>query len=321
VTRPDDAYPSRLKELLGQQAPSLLFGAGQQAALRTPGIAVVGSRDVDEGGLEFATALGRLCAKQGYVAVSGAARGVDLAAMSGSIASGGIAIGVTVDPLERLVSRGALRTAIADEQLTLVTPYHPAARWHAGNAMRRNRLIYALAQAAVVVASSAEKGGTRSGALEDLKAGWVPLHVRDDGSAGNRRLISEGGIALPMEELDGLELEKLTRDRQDSLLTIGDRPPGDDADGASASDSDETGPDQANAVAQDAFVAIWPILAPYLRVPLGERDVAERLRLEPTQARAWLKRAVEEGYAEVKPRPKRYVLREAAAEQLRIDGA
>lgn len=318
VTRPDDAYPPRLKELLGQQAPPLLFGAGPQATLRTPGIAVVGSRDVDEGGLEFATALGHLCAKQGYAAVSGAARGVDLAAMGGAIASGGTAVAVTVDPLERLVSRGTLRTAIADEQLTLVTPYHPAARWHAGNAMRRNRLIYALAQAAVVVASSAEKGGTRSGALEDLKAGWVPLHVRDDGSAGNRRLISEGGIALPAAEVDRLDLERLTRDRQDSLLDGGDRLP--DGDGAPASGSDETDVDEAKA-AEDAFVAIWPILAPYLRVPLGERDVAERLRLEPTQARAWLKRAVEEGYAEVKPRPKRYVLRDAAAEQLRIDGA
>lgn len=321
VTRPDDTYPSRLRELLGQQAPPLLFGAGQQAALRTPGIAVVGSRDVDEEGIEFATALGRLCAKQSYAAVSGAARGVDLAAMSGAIVSGGTAVGVTVDPLERLVSRGALRAAIADEQLTLVTPYHPAARWHAGNAMRRNRLIYALAQAAVVVASSAEKGGTRSGALEDLKARWVPLHVRDDGSAGNRRLISEGGIALPTGDLDGLELEKLTRDRQDSLLSTGDRSQGDDTDGAPVGDSGESVPGEAEAAVEDAFVAIWPILAPYLRVPLGERDVAERLRLEPTQARAWLKRAVEEGYAEVKPRPKRYVLRDAAAEQLRIDGA
>lgn len=316
VTRPDDAYPSRLRELLGLQAPPLLFGAGQQAALRTPGIAIVGSRDVDEGGLEFATNLGRLCAKQGFAAVSGAARGVDLAAMSGAIVSGGTAIGVTVDPLERLVSRGALRTAISDEQLTLVTPYHPAARWHAGNAMRRNRLIYALAQAAVVVASSADKGGTRSGALEDLKAGWVPLHVRDDGSAGNRRLIADGGIALPTGELNELELEKLARDRQDSLLSTGDRPPDGDTEGAPVSDSGE-----AEAAVEDAFVAIWPILAPYLKVPLGERDVAERLRLEPTQARAWLKRAVEEGYAEVKPRPKRYVLRDAAAEQLRIDGA
>jgi len=42
------------------------------------------------------------------------------------------------------------------------------------------------------------------------------------------------------------------------------------------------------------------------------------MQLELTQARAWLKRAVDQGHVEIKPRPKRYVLR-GAAEQLRID--
>ena len=64
--------------------------------------------------------------------------------------------------------------------------------------MSRNKVVYALSQAAVVVASSTEKGGTRAGARRTLR-GWVPLHVRDDGSAGNRRLISEGAAAIPAE--------------------------------------------------------------------------------------------------------------------------
>ncbi len=80
--------------------------------------------------------------------------------------------------------------------------------------MRRNRLIYVLSRAAVVVASSLEKGGTRSGALENLKARWVPLHVRDDGSPGNRRLISEGGHPLSADEpVEHIALERLLVDR------------------------------------------------------------------------------------------------------------
>lgn len=194
LTRVDEGYPSSLKERLGPQAPPVLFGAGPQTALRNRGIAIVGSRDVDEEGLQFATALGRRCAEQGFAVVSGGARGVDLAGMSGALAGGGAAIGVTVEPLERLVRKKELREAIADELLTLVTPFHPAARWHAGNAMQRNRLIYVLAQASVVVASSTEKGGTRAGALENLKANWVPLWVRDDKSPGNQKLLIEGGV-------------------------------------------------------------------------------------------------------------------------------
>ena len=115
--------------------------------------------------------------------------------MNGAVSRGGVAVGVTVDPRERL-GRKELRSAIADELLTLATPFHPSARWHAGNAMSRNRLIYALAQAAVVVASSPEKGGTRSGALENLKANWVPLLVRDDGSPEQPAADRRGRVAV-----------------------------------------------------------------------------------------------------------------------------
>jgi predicted Rossmann fold nucleotide-binding protein DprA/Smf involved in DNA uptake len=305
LTRADEEYPALLKTRLGPQAPPVLFGAGQQSSLRAPGIAIVGSRDVDEDGLEFSSVLGRRCVEEGFSVVSGAARGVDLTAMSGAVERGGRAVGVTVDPLERLVGRKDLRAAVADELLTLVTPFHPAARWHAGNAMRRNRLIYALAQAAIVVASSPEKGGTRSGALENLKANWVPLFIRDDGSAGNRQLIAEGGRPLPGPDPSGIDIARLTEDPRRSLLSI--------------SEEKSTQP---NREAQDTvFEAAWPILCPYLQEPRGEKEVAEKFELELTQARTWLKRAADEGRVEVKKRPKRYLLPGAPVDQLRIDGA
>jgi predicted Rossmann fold nucleotide-binding protein DprA/Smf involved in DNA uptake len=271
--------------------------------LRTPAIAIVGSRDVDEVGLEFSSALGRRCAEEGFAVVSGAARGVDQTAMSGAVSRGGGAIGVTVDPLERLVGRKDLRAAIADELLTLVTPFHPAARWHAGNAMRRNRLIYVLAQASVVVASSTEKGGTRAGALENLKANWVPLWVRDDGSAGNRQLLVEGGRPLPAPDPADLVIERLTEDPRGTLL-----------------DTPEEGPSPAPA-AGTLFEAAWPILSPYLREPRKEKEVAEKFELQPSQVRAWLERAADEGRVQITKRPKRYLLPEASLNQLRIDDA
>jgi predicted Rossmann fold nucleotide-binding protein DprA/Smf involved in DNA uptake len=54
--------------------------------------------------------------------------------------------------------------------------------------MERNKLIYALADWAIVVASAAGQGGTWTGALENLKAGWAPLFVRNgsDVPDGNR---------------------------------------------------------------------------------------------------------------------------------------
>lgn len=303
LTRADEEYPPLLKARLGPQAPPVLFGAGPQGSLRAPAIAVVGSRDVDEDGIAFSSALGRRCAEEGFAVASGAARGVDLTAMSGAVSRGGGAIGVTVDPLERLVGRKDLRTAIGDEQLTLVTPFHPAARWHAGNAMRRNRLIYALAQASVVVASSTEKGGTRAGALENLKANWVPLWVRDDGSPGNRQLMIEGGRPLPVSDPADLVVERLTEDPRGTLL-----------------DTPAEGPSSTPA-AGTLFEAAWPILSPYLREPRKEKEVAEKFELQPSQVRAWLERAADEGRVQITKRPKRYLLPEASLNQLRIDDA
>lgn len=311
ITRADETYPDLLSLRLGSTSPPVLFGAGLRSVFGLPAIAIVGSRDVDDEGLSFASLLGRRCAEQGFAVVSGGARGVDTAAIDGATTRGGPAIGVTADPLERLLKRGNLRQAIADELLTLVTPFHPSARWQASNAMRRNRLVYALSKAAAVVASSVEKGGTRAGALENLKADWVPLHVRDDGSAGNRALISAGGAPLA-RRIDDLTIESLTVTRQDSLL---------DGGSSSASTSTSTNGSLVNSPPESAFAAVWPLLEAQLKEPRSEKDVAELLDLHLGQARAWLKQAVDEGLATVAARPKRYSLVGPGAEQLHLNDA
>jgi predicted Rossmann fold nucleotide-binding protein DprA/Smf involved in DNA uptake len=64
--------------------------------------------------------------------------------------------------------------------------------------MGRNKLIYALSDLAVVVASAAGSGGTWAGAIEALKAGWVPVFVRNSEPVppGNLQLIAMGGVPL-----------------------------------------------------------------------------------------------------------------------------
>lgn len=315
LTRADDSYPGVLKQRLRRHTPPVLFGAGPKGALGIPAIAIVGSRDVDEEGLRYAAQLGGLCAEQYLAVVSGAARGVDSSAMQGALERGGTAVGITVDSLEKLVRRRDYRMAISEEQLTLATPFHPSTRWYAGNAMRRNRLIYALVEAAVVVASSAEKGGTRSGALENMQAEWVPLHVRDDGSPGNRALISAGASPLPPREMN-LKLTDLAHHRRPSLL---DMDQGFSEDLAYPPEPDR--PTNAAPQSEDAFALVWPLIAQHLTEPRSERQIADQLDLELTQARAWLKRGVAEGLAEVSSRPKRYLSRRVSDEQLRINGA
>jgi predicted Rossmann fold nucleotide-binding protein DprA/Smf involved in DNA uptake len=199
LTRVDEGYPQRLKKALGQSVPPVLFGCGERALFDRPGLAIVGSRDASERALAVASAVGAACAESGLSVVSGAARGVDLTAMNAAIAQGGTAVGVLADNLQRKIRDAAVRAHVEQGDALLVTPYPPDAGFSVGAAMGRNKLIYALADYALVVTSDAEKGGTWAGAVEAIRAGWVPVFAVDaEGfSEGTRLLIGRGATAFP----------------------------------------------------------------------------------------------------------------------------
>jgi len=89
VSRADAEYSRRLKARLKEDAPPVLYGCGDAALLDTGGLAVVGSRDVDDKLVEYAEGIGRLVARERRTLVSGGARGIDQAAMRGALETGG----------------------------------------------------------------------------------------------------------------------------------------------------------------------------------------------------------------------------------------
>lgn len=205
VTRVDKLYPASLRGSLRHQAPSVIFGAGAVALLGAAGGAVVGSRNIDAAGTAFAQEVGRKLAAVLPV-ISGGARGTDRLAMSGALETGGKAVGVLADSLERTVRQPDLRQLLLDGQLVLLTPYPPTAGFSIGAAMGRNKIIYGLAEVAVVVSSEYQTGGTWAGATEALKAGWCPVFVRDGVAVpkGNRELLKLGALPLPEQELPAM---------------------------------------------------------------------------------------------------------------------
>ena len=115
--------------------------------------------------------------------------------MRGALDEGGKAIGVLADSLERAAMNRENRDMLIDGQLVLVSPYDPSAGFNVGNAMQRNKLIYALADAALVVSSDFEKGGTWAGAIEQLdRLRMVPVYVRSRPQSFRRyrRIAQEG---------------------------------------------------------------------------------------------------------------------------------
>ena len=101
VSRADTDYPRRFKTRLKEDAPPLLYGCGDAALLEKGGLAVVGSRHVDDELIAYTEQVGRMAAEARCTLISGAARGIDRAAMNGALQAGGTVAGVMSDSLER----------------------------------------------------------------------------------------------------------------------------------------------------------------------------------------------------------------------------
>jgi predicted Rossmann fold nucleotide-binding protein DprA/Smf involved in DNA uptake len=179
------------------------------ALLETGGLAVVGSRHVDDALIDYTVAVGRLAARAGRTLVSGGAKGIDQAAMRGALEGGGKVCGVLADSLEKTTMNREHRNLLLDGQLVLISPYDPSAGFNVGNAMQRNKLIYALADTSLVVSSDLNKGGTWAGAVEQLdKLKFVPVFIRSTGesSAGLDGLRKKGALAWPNpQDVDSFE--------------------------------------------------------------------------------------------------------------------
>ncbi|HEY7309337.1 MAG TPA: DNA-processing protein DprA [Gemmataceae bacterium] len=101
VGRGEEHYPERLRRHLRSAAPPVLFGAGDIARLNRGGLAIVGSRDIEEEGLSFTSRVAERCAAEDIQVISGGARGVDRAALTAALEAGGGAVVVPADRLDR----------------------------------------------------------------------------------------------------------------------------------------------------------------------------------------------------------------------------
>lgn len=200
TTRDEDNYPSRISDRLKEDAPPVFYGCGNIRLLESGGLAVVGSRQVDEQLISFTEQVGKLAATAKRTIISGGAKGIDRASMHGALQAGGKVIGVMADSLERAVLARDNREPLMDDQLVLISPYDPAAGFNVGHAMQRNKLIYALADAGLVVTSDFETGGTWAGAIEQLeRLRYVPVFVGNSSNEGkgNSALLRRGGLPWP----------------------------------------------------------------------------------------------------------------------------
>ena len=330
ISRADKEYPERLKKQLGHNSPPILYGCGNKALLNKGGVGVVGSRNVSEEDLTYTKQLGVKTANTGFSIVSGGAKGADQAAMLSALEVDGTVIGILGDSLFRACSSRQYRQYIMNNNLVLITPFYPEAGFNAGNAMQRNKYIYCLSDAAVVVHSgnpnfgkNGKGGGTWTGALENIKKAWVPLWVKQtkDTKAGNALIVKEGAHWLS-EKIEEVDVECLFNSPEGTVTSMpSDMFLGVQEDGLDEQVS-EMFPteiiDYANDVEAEEvsgvekkipekfyeffLITVKPLLAEAKNVD----DLVELLDLNKAQLNAWLKQAVEDKKIKKLSKPVRY---------------
>lgn len=312
VSRADENYPSRLKSQLKENAPPIIYGCGNMGLLETGGLAVVGSRSVNDDLIEYSKGIGRLAARSNITLVSGGAKGVDISAMQGSLEEGGNACGFLSDSLEKAALTRTNREPLMNNQLVLITANDPRANFTVGFAMQRNKYIYALADASLVVNSDLEKGGTWAGAQEQLdKFHMVPVYVRSTGekSLGIDALIKKGAthwpnpitpsdlIALVNKEVRmAVNVEEKTQaDIPQSAIPMEENSTPFQSDGINQLNVQTNTSEEACLVlAEELFLNVSNIICKLLISPMKDTQIASELQVLLPQAKAWLNRLVAE---------------------------
>lgn len=201
VTQFDEDYPILLKRKLKKKMPPILYYAGNIGLARKIGIAVVGSRNVDDEGMEFTKRLVEKASKEKLVIYSGGAKGVDTVSESTAIKSGSAVVSFIADSLLSKIKKKQVTADIISGNLLLISDVKPDAGFSAARAMNRNKYIYASSYGAFVVSSDYNKGGTWNGAIESLHNSLAKTLIWDNKNyTGNQKLIERGGIPFDITE-------------------------------------------------------------------------------------------------------------------------
>lgn len=208
----------------------------------------------------------------------------------------------------------------------MLSPYHPKAGFNVGTAMARNKLIYAMADYAVVVSSEAEKGGTWAGAREELKReNSRPVFVRTGEGipSGNSKLLELGALEWPelnepehinqqLSELAEKRKSKRKAEQQnlfdftDSGITVSQQVR--ETENPYNIDGKTQQKNNSSNLPASVYEAVLPVILEKLNAPKGSDELAEQLDVTKAQLNKWLAIAVEDKAIEKLSHPVRYAL-------------
>lgn len=291
VTQFDSDYPVLMRRRLKQKAPPVLFYAGDIQLAKKIGIAVVGSRNVDDDGIEFTKRLVEKAAKEKLIVYSGGAKGVDTVSERTAINAGSAVVSFLADSLLSKIKKKDIIDSITQGRLLLISDVKPDAGFSSARAMNRNKYIYTSAYGTFVVSSDYNKGGTWTGAVEAIRNEWSKTLVWDHKEyAGNQKLIEKGGIAyeLSTDKIYDIITRKEEAFSQLDLFSINQAEEGTKSGAKSEADS-ESG---------DLYNYVKNYIAKHLTDGMNIDEASRYFNVAKEQMTLWLKRLCDEQIVE-----------------------
>lgn len=281
ITLFDADYPVLLKRKLKRKTPPILFYAGDINLAKKIGIAVVGSRDVDQAGMEFTRKLVSRASEERLVVYSGGAKGVDSISEITAIENGSAVVSFIADSLSAKIKKKEVLKNILQQKLLLISDVKPEAGFSAARAMNRNKYIYAAAYGAFVISSDYNKGGTWAGAIENIKNDWTKEFVWNHKEYnGNLKLIEKG--AIPYDLSDEKIYDSITK-KESSYNQL-------DIFNLNSTIVNETTNDYNKIENQDIYEVVKEYIVGNIGSGLSLEQASDQFKVAKGQMKIWLKR-------------------------------
>jgi len=224
----DDGYANLFAQIPGP--PLLLYVHGDSAALHLPSLAIVGSRNPTQGGVDNAFEFARHLGESGFTIVSGLAQGIDTAAHRGALAGGACTIAFLGHGIDRvypsanhdLAHEIAANGALLSEYPLGTQPRRP-------HFPQRNRLISGASLGTLVIEAARQSGSlitARLAAEQGREVFALPGSIHNPLARGCHQLIQQGAKLVETADDIIAELVPLvTHLRQNAVeSTINDTP-------------------------------------------------------------------------------------------------
>ena len=220
-------FPKRLKRYGREYGiPPLLYARGHVPLANSQSISIVGSRNVGEEALSITSELAKGLAREGFNIVSGYAKGVDSTAHLGALEAEGTTTIVLSLGILNFEAKKDFKPLFSPYNTLVLSQFNPTDKWLARNAMARNKLVCALSDAVIVIASGQEidKQGRMSGTFDAAKSAIamnIPVFVLSpqcfaQPPVGNTDLIQLGCHEILPEDAVQQILSKLKRESIDT---------------------------------------------------------------------------------------------------------